>query len=192
MINLKDMTAWRPLETGEVLEYRARRPRPVKLEVNTDRPVALMIALGAQAPQLLALVEGRQTISFVVPGEYQLLHLTEGATVWCYSADGTVVHRPNLVEEAYTRIHQRKARDPEMEYMMYSMNKNLERRMAQHAAELERKYAINSRAGNSGGDRQPAGGGAGQQAPGEGAGGNAPASASGSEGGGDASGTGDA
>lgn len=192
MINLKDMSAWRPLEAGEVMEYRSRRPRPVKLEVNSDRPVALMIAIEGAPPQLLALVHGRETVAFVVAGQYQLMHLTEGATVWLYSADGTMVHRPNVIEEAFTRIHERKARDPELEYMMYSMNKNFERRMAQHAAELERKYGEHRGQGAGGAGGQSSGRDPGREAPGESAGGKAPKGASGSEGDGDASGSGDA
>lgn len=184
MLTLNDIQKWVPLEDGEVITFAGQRPRPIMLEVNTSEKAVLMIHLkGEDTPRLLALVEGRETLSFVVPGPFDLMHRTPGADVYVLAADGSKVHREGLDLDAYTTLHERRARNPEIEYMQYLMNQNIEKRLAKQAETFERRLAsVNRGTGSESGGSQPAERNADGGAPVESAGGNAAAQGGGGAG----------
>lgn len=140
MIVLNDIAKWVPLAGGEVIRFGGKRPRPIKLEMNTSEPAVIMIHIdGEDVPRLLARVTGRETLSFVVPGPFEIMHRSIDAEVYVLAADGAKVHRENMAVEAYTTLHERRARNPELEFIQWQMNKNMEKRLAMQAAEFERR-----------------------------------------------------
>lgn len=141
MINLNDIHQWQRLEDGELFAFPAVRPRPVKLEVNTSGKVALYIELQGKEPAFLALVEGRETVNFVVPGPFSIMHRSPEADVYFLTADGARVHRENMDKEAYTQLHERRAVNPEIEFMRYQMEANINKRLAMQQAQFERMLA---------------------------------------------------
>lgn len=142
MIVLNDIVNWVQLEDGELIKFANQRPRQVKLEVNTSEKTVLMIQLEQEEePRFLALVEGRETLHFVVPGAFELMHRTPGADVYLLTADGAKVHREGLGLDAYTTLHERRARNPELEYIQYMMNLNMEKRLRLQAEAFERRLA---------------------------------------------------
>lgn len=141
MITVNDVHNWVELGLGEVIEYPAERPRPVTLDVNTSGEAVIMIQLANEkAPRLLALVKGRETIKFAVPCAYQIMHKSPESDVYVLTADGSKVHREAMGEEAFTTLHERRPRDPNLEYMMYTMEQNFQRRMKIQEAQIERRY----------------------------------------------------
>lgn len=158
MITLNDVNKWVPLSAGEMIEYPSDRPRPVSLDVNTSGPAIIMIQLGQEEPRLLALVTGRETLKFAVPGPYAIMHRSPDEEVYILTADGSKVHREQIGDETFTQLHERRARNPELEYMMYTMERNFQRRMKAQEAQLERRYQadVDRRASDT--SEAPAGG----------------------------------
>jgi hypothetical protein len=140
MQHLRDLTHWQALEVGEYIDFASERPRTIKMHVNTSEKVPLMIDIGEEAGfRLLALVEGLETLTFVVPGAFKIAHMSETAHVQLLTADGTTVHRVNVDAVAYTRLHERKPVNEEFEFMRYQMEANARKNMEMMAAQFERR-----------------------------------------------------
>ncbi|QWY83446.1 hypothetical protein [Rhizobium phage RHph_X92] len=152
MINLNDIDKWVPLAAGESFEFASTRPRPVKLEVNCSAETPLFIQLeGAdELPRFLALVKGRETVNFVVPGAFSIFHDCPDPSqdVMLWTADGGKVHRENVSAATFTKLHERRAVNPEFEYMRYQMEANMQKRLAAQQAQFERM--MNERLGAEG------------------------------------------
>ncbi|QIG66825.1 hypothetical protein [Rhizobium phage RHph_X94] len=161
MINLKDIHQWQRLAAGEMFDFPSDRARPVKLEVNASAEVAIYIDLkGEEEPRLLALVKGRETLNFVVPGAFTIFHEGDAVDVYFLTADGARVHRENMGADAYTKLHERRAVSPEFEYMRWQMEYNMKRRMDAMAAQFEASInAIQSGQNSTGADDSGAAGG---------------------------------
>lgn len=144
MQRMFNLDKWLLLKEGETITFPSRRPRTVKVEVNAPQSVCLYVRDGDKPNQFLALVEGRDTVEFSSAGDFSLS--VEEGSIWVYSADGDHVHA--VVEDPviFTRIAERRTRNPELEYITHVMQSNLERRLAQQADELERAIVARERA----------------------------------------------
>lgn len=110
----------------------------------------MMIQFGDSAPQLLALVKGRETLKFAVPGKYAIMHKSPDVDVMVLTADGSKIHREQMGDETFTTLHERAPRDPHLEQMMYTMEMNFQRRMKAQEEQIARTYeaALASAASN--------------------------------------------
>lgn len=168
MQHLQDLEKWRPIGSGEMVVFDRSHRRKVRLNVNAPQPTAFYIHTDKEA-KFLARVDGLDIIEFVVEGKFEISANNE---VNIYTSEWEKTSFEN-VSESLVRIMQRKARNPELEEMMYFMQKNLETRLAQQAAELERKYGNASKPVAAKSTAKPA---AKSDDSGKGAAGDAPAS----------------
>lgn len=76
----------------------------------------------------LAQVDGRETLHFTVPGEFNLFATGE---FLYYTGDDETTHNVVVAPVIFTRIANRRARNPNMEMMEFQMKLNLQRRMEQ-------------------------------------------------------------
>lgn len=142
MINLHDIENWTRLEDGEIFDFPGNKARSIKMEVNTSDRTILMIQVNDQEPRFLALVDGRETLTFVVSGSFSIMHKAPiGTEVYFRTADGDSIHRVSLDAQAFTRLHERRAVNPEFEYMRYQMEANFQKRMDAQRAQIERMLA---------------------------------------------------
>lgn len=80
---------------------------------------------------------GRDTIDFAVDGPFWLV--PDGGEAYVYSQDSLQHEVRILAPEVFTRIANRRTRNPEMEMMMWAQRQNLEARFAALAADTERR-----------------------------------------------------
>lgn len=80
---------------------------------------------------------GRDTIDFFVDGSFELF--AEGGPVYVYSNDSQQTELHVVAPEVFTRIANRRSRNPQLEIMMWQQRQNLERRFNQLAADTERR-----------------------------------------------------
>lgn len=150
MQRLFNITKWRLLGQGQGFAFASERPRVVRFEVNAPQAACLYL----QAPEsgetiFVARCEGRDTVELHVGGGFVLV---ADADVWIYSADGETIHHVNEDPEIYTRITERRQRNPELDAIARAMNINIERRLAAqrdefnaHIRQLQRDRAVASR-----------------------------------------------
>lgn len=80
---------------------------------------------------------GRDTIDFAVDGPFSLVVV--GGPVFIYSQDSQQIEMHVLEPEVFTRIANRRQRNPQFEMMMYQQRMNMERRFQELADETERR-----------------------------------------------------
>lgn len=138
MQRIFNVDRWAVIEPGQVLEYPSERARLVRLEVNSA-DVANLYLLNEDGEAFhLARVCGRDTVEFVSPGKFSL-SVADGACS-VYTVDGTSVAHTVEAPVSFTRIVERRRRNPEIEQIAHMMSQNMERRLAQQAGELQAQY----------------------------------------------------
>lgn len=136
MINLKNLDKWLHLMEGEMVSFAKVEPRTVRVEVNAPFETRLYVTRNEE-PVFLALVEGLEVVSFGVDGPFTLYGDSQ---LSLYSSELESVSFEVLEPEIFTEIAERRARNPELEYMMQKMQQNMERRLAKAEAELADRF----------------------------------------------------
>lgn len=141
MQNLADITKWELVPQGVALEFLGRNPRPVTLHFNAGGKAAVYIHLASEeTPRLLALVEGRDTVTFATDGAFSVMNKTPDVDLYVLTRDGSKVHRVNLDAEAFTTLHQPRAKDENLERILEKMNRSANIRAAQERAVMQAAY----------------------------------------------------
>lgn len=152
MFNLRK---WTEVREGSALSFHSERARIVKFELNSPGEVLLHIRypnaimrsddaghsfelVPAGATFFLGLVKGREALETFVEGQFDLL--VEGGTVYVFTADGDDVHAVVVEPVIFTRIAERRARNPELEAIERRMYLNQERRLAAQMEDMDRRY----------------------------------------------------
>ena len=140
MKNLKDVNKFVLAKPGEALSLvEGEFPREVRLEVNAESACHLALRTDAGEPRFLAVVEGRETVLFTIEGPTEVWPTCDGQ-VWWWTVeleDAAVVSDA----ETYTKIAERRARNPELERVARKMQENADRRMAALMREMDAKFA---------------------------------------------------
>lgn len=138
MQRIFNVNKWTTLPEGSAIEYPSTKPRVVRLEVNAPSPVSLFVVSDGEDPEasFLARVEGRDTVEFHVTGKFSLT--CEGGFCNVYTIDGDRWAFVDLAPIVFTRIAERRRRNPELERMMLIAQHNMERRLEQQAEEFRR------------------------------------------------------
>lgn len=161
MQKVYNLSKWIELPHGARLQFTTDRPRTVRFEVNAPREVALYVAddvrpEGDGECRFLALVKGRDTIEFSADGAFSLVTAgDEHEPIMVFTADGDDVALELAAPESFTKIVERRRRNPELEYMVSVMERNMHARLQQQAAEFERRF---QRGQTAGGDVRPSAG----------------------------------
>lgn len=137
-IQMMDLRKWQPLAEGEVARFHKENARTVRIDVNTTHPVLLYVAQKDEDAEFLCKVDGRDRVEFSVDGPFDLT--ADGGEVRFYTVDGADFTMEKVDHDSFTRIVQRRERNPEMERMMYLMHQNTEKRIATTIHELEASY----------------------------------------------------
>lgn len=143
-IKLGSLSRWALFPQGALtLAGREEGERRIRIQFNCEAETALYrVVEGVEDQQLVVVVgPGAETVEFVAAGEVGLIAVTrEGAQVWYQTADTEPTHVEVLDPVIFTRIANRRHRNPEMEEMMFRMQQNMERRLAQTAGEIEAAF----------------------------------------------------
>ncbi|RWG23269.1 MAG: hypothetical protein EOQ55_00490 [Mesorhizobium sp.] len=136
IIKLNDLSRWASIAPGEVIRFSAGNPRSIRLKVNCRFQTSLFIVHADKDTGELT-----DDLLVTVPAGISLVEFVTGSNPFRISADGsdpvryyTAEMEPTAVEVAdpvsFTKIAHRRARNPELEEMMFLMNQNMERRLA--------------------------------------------------------------
>lgn len=139
MQRIFNVNKWVTLSSKKALEFSSKRPRVVRLEVNSPGESFLYVTmLGEDEDHFLARVVGRDTVEFYSSGAFTLS--VEEGECNVYTVDGSDVSHVNLAPKVFTRLAERRKRNPELEYIAHTMQINLERRLAKQANELRAEF----------------------------------------------------
>lgn len=137
MIRLEEIE--RMIRADGPLVFDGEKRRLVRLEVNTAGPCHLRLETG-QDERFLANVNGRETLTFYVTGP-AAVRCESKHEVWWWTPElesSAVVVKDPVV---FTKVMNRRERNPEIERMARKLQENAERRMARMLAEFERRQA---------------------------------------------------
>lgn len=136
-IKLNAIDRWKRAD-GNLLTFEGVGARRIRLHLNSPGVALAWLVHDEGDPQFLGRVEGYQTIEFYAAGSVKIG--IEGSDVWwsCAEVEPTFVEVIDPV--IFTRIANRRHRNPELEEMMFRMQQNMERRLAQQAGEIEAAF----------------------------------------------------
>lgn len=148
MQRLFNLSKWAVLEEGKAISFKGSKPRLVRLEVNSPGEVFLYVAQESDItvdsdPEVifLARVCGRDTLEWHVAGGGFTL-MVEGGSCNVYTIDGDDPSYRNLTPTIFTKIVERRPRNPEFERMAALMQLNVERRLLQQKQELNDLFRL--------------------------------------------------
>lgn len=146
-IKLANISDWERFDADKLLVLPGGpQSRKIRLEVNCGHLTRWDLMIPGEGRFHLATVEGFETIEFFYAGEARITAMSarvgiDEVDAWFYTADGQVTHSEVPDAVTFTKIAQRRARNPELEYMQFVMNQNIERRLAAQADEFKRYMA---------------------------------------------------
>ena len=138
MRNLQEVSKFVLVAAGSGRELASDKRRVVRLELNTACPCQLRLQTGGGDIRFLANVEGRETITFIADGPVTVWPDSEDE-VWWWSPEMEMTHVVIPDAETFTKIANRRQRNPDLERMMAKMHENAERR---HAALLHEMQSV--------------------------------------------------
>lgn len=142
VINLKSLSRWKRLGKDEAIMFAgpSDRERRVRLVLNLAETTTFHLQGEDGEERFLTVAPaGVSTVEFYVAGKVGLM-AEPGKEVWFQSAE----HEPTYVEVpdavSFAKIRERRARNPELERVLFEVTRNAERRLAMQAAELTRSF----------------------------------------------------
>lgn len=140
MQRIYDVNRWARVTAGAALPFPGLHERKVRLEVNSPAEVSLWYV--DRNPEangevyFLALVKGRDEVSFQAHGQYDLM--VDGGDCFVYTDDGDNIAIAVDAPESFVKIMERRVRNPELELIAAKMSENMDRRLRQMAGDMER------------------------------------------------------
>lgn len=141
-VKLNSLARWSVLDGAEAIAFEGTgaAERRVRIDFNLEGVTTFFIGDEDGENFLCTIGPGLETVEFNVAGAFKV-YAEKGSGVVHYLASGqeaTSMEVPDPV--IFTRIAQRRTRNPELEEMMHRMQLNIERRMAMQADELSAIY----------------------------------------------------
>lgn len=146
-VNCPDEVAFYVIQDREDLDNNPALQtdkRAGRLEVDEDRLRIDRSVRGEPTPKaddravaFVALCKGRDRLEFGVDGEFELM--VEGGNAYVYSGDSTDIATRIVAPVIFTRIANRRERNPHQEMIMWRMQENARRREEQLIKETERR-----------------------------------------------------
>lgn len=147
MQKMYNLDKWTTLTGQHAILFARDQPRMVTLQVNAPQETRLFVACEVtDQVYFLALVKGRDTVTFGVAGRFKLL-CDDDSEVNIFTDDSALVHLEPVDRTSLTTIVERRKRNPEFEAMMHIMQMNVERRLAEQSQEFERRIAARASVG---------------------------------------------
>lgn len=138
VVRIQNVGKWAEIEPGKVLELQGDALRKVRLEVNCPAPTrfdVIELVGGENKVTFLAVVVGHETLEFTVTGEAHVAP-TSDEGVWFFTNDGDNVAFDVPGAVSFTKVMNRRARNPAQEMIMFKMEQNMLRRLEAQSAEI--------------------------------------------------------
>lgn len=145
-VKFQNIPDWEQLESGNSLVLDGREgPRRIRIKFNAEKKIVVMLQRDDMDDFPLAVGEGLLPVEFVGQGQVKLYvacadpSIEEAFPVWWFTPDGTNTSVEIPDAEAFVKIAERRARNPEFELMQWKANQNIEKRLRRAEAELAAK-----------------------------------------------------
>jgi hypothetical protein len=146
-VKFQNIPDWEQLESGNSLVLDGREgPRRIRMKFNAEKKIVVMLQRDDMDDFPLAVGEGLLPVEFVGQGQVKLYvacadpAVKEAFPVWWFTPDGTNTSVEIPDAEAFVKIAERRARNPEFELMQWKANQNIEKRLRRAEAELAAKW----------------------------------------------------
>ena len=141
-VKLNSLSRWAVLDGAEAIAFEGTgaAERRIRIDFNLEGVTSFFIGDLDGENFLCTIGPGLETVEFNVAGAFKV-YAEKGSGAVHYQCSGqepTSMEIPDPV--IFTRIAQRRTRNPELEEMMHRMQLNVERRMAAQADELAAVY----------------------------------------------------
>lgn len=136
MQRLHNLEKWSRLDEGKAANFDVANLRRVRIDFNAPFPVRLYVSDSEGVSTFLALVHGKDVVEFAIEGEFAIT--TEGGPVWMHTVEGEDFSFSIPDAETFTKLIERRARNPEVEMMKYAMEANMKAMLDAQRADLER------------------------------------------------------
>lgn len=140
MQRIQDVKKWKHVAAGSAMNFENIAERRLRLDVNAAGKATLFYVDGDGETTLLGLVEGRDVIEFATHGGSFSIEVAD-ADVWVYTIDGEDVSFANEAAQTFTKIMERRTRNPDLEMMHYMMRRNQQMFMEAQNAQFQRLRA---------------------------------------------------
>lgn len=138
MLKIGELARWHDLPKGDVMTLAGDRPRTIRLNVNSPGLARLyLVDKDGDIQRFLATADRLDVVQFFADGVVRIA--TPDADVAIYSAENEPTFSVIENAETFTKIANRAARNPDLEYLMHMQQVNLERRMAQLDRDMQAK-----------------------------------------------------
>lgn len=138
VVRVHNLTKWKRLKAGAVLELPGGEGRKVRVEFNVTMPTVVYLVHGDKMT-LIGRVDGLDAVEFSAPqGDLHLACDGEG-DVWYFTNDGVTYANDVSDQKPFTSIMRREQRNPQQDLMMWQMQQNARRRELQLLAEIQRR-----------------------------------------------------
>lgn len=142
VVRLHNLSKWRVLKAGDAIAFAGEQDRKVRIEVNCEFPTRFDVVHGdgdRTSVTFLAVVVGMETLEFTAPGETYLTATSDGE-VWYFTNEGDQTATDRKAQ-SFTKVMNRRSRNPDLERMMFKMEQNTMRRLAMMAEEVEARIS---------------------------------------------------
>ena len=139
VVKLNSLSRWSALAPEQAIVFAGSdvAERRVRIDFNLEAVTSFFIRVNDEERFLCTLPEGQETIEFNAAGTFHVYAEKGSGVVQYVSADLEPTFSEVVDPVIFTKIANRRHRNPELEEMMFRMNQNLERRLAQQADEFE-------------------------------------------------------
>ncbi len=139
-IRLNSLSRWKDLEAGAAIMFddpATENERRIRLHFNLAAATPFYIE-DANGPRFLTVVPaGLETVEFGAVGSFAIFPQEGAREVQYQTAEDEPTYATVVDPVIFTKIANRRHRNPEMEEVMFRMQQNMERRLAQQADEIE-------------------------------------------------------
>ena len=156
-VKLNSLARWASLPATDAIVFEGSDvgERRVRINFNLEGVTSFFIGDDGGEEFLCTIGPGLETVEFNVAGSFKVYAEKGSGVVHYQSADLEPTFHEIADPVIFTRIAQRRHRNPELEEMMYRMQANIERRLAAQADEMEALYARRLRRPNLQEQRKP-------------------------------------
>ena len=139
-IKLNSLDRWNALERGQAIIFEKQSndsERRVRLHLNLAGQTTFYVE-NEDGPRFLCVAgPGLETVEFAIAGKVAVMADEAAGEVQYQTAEGEPTFATVVDPVIFTKIANRRHRNPELEEVMYRMQLNMERRLAQQASEIE-------------------------------------------------------
>ena len=138
MQKIGDVNRWHHMPVGTAWQLPGEHPRTVRLNVNAPGRARFYLIDAHGEERFLGTSEMRAGLEFYVTGKAAITTPDEDVFIWSAEFEPTHFEVPD--REIFTKIANRAARNPDLEYLMHLQQVNMERRLAAIQQDLEARY----------------------------------------------------